>query len=121
MKENKANANLSTTAKANNCKTISSNSKEQQQSQKNESVDKKNIPGTNKENINEGEKLCICQKTYEEDSSDMLDCQVCEKWFHSNCIPYTCGECEQKDAKHNEYLEQALEVERQKTYDVEEK
>ena len=39
------------------------------------------------------ERFCLCNKTYEEDDSYMIDCFKCKKWFHTNCIFYQCCEC----------------------------
>ena len=47
---------------------------------------------------------CVCKRTYEEDNSFMVACDICNKWFHTKCISmenalaesadfYHCGSC----------------------------
>ena len=39
---------------------------------------------------------CVCQKTYKEDDSTMIDCSDCPNWFHIKCVAYKCTECHDK-------------------------
>ena len=48
-------------------------------------------------------KLCTCQKTFEEDGDQMIDCSGgCKNWFHIKCIKYKCDQCIAKNADEDE-------------------
>ncbi|GJD09007.1 Putative E3 ubiquitin-protein ligase UBR7 [Galdieria sulphuraria] len=41
---------------------------------------------TNKYNHNFWNRFCYCEKEYSEDAEDMIQCFVCEDWYHVSCL-----------------------------------
>ena len=44
----------------------------------------------------ESKRWCVCQRTYKEDDSTMIDCIDCPNWFHTKCVVYKCDKCFEK-------------------------
>ena len=56
--------------------------------------EKSEINHENTENVNL-QHFCICHKPYD-NSRAMLECDTCHKWYHCDCIGYTCKDCGSK-------------------------